>query len=339
MKSETYPVKDPDNLLKIYEPSFPSFLLPFLSAPSLKRIQGTGMHCGMEYTSFPFYKDLAPYSRYIHSLGVALIVYHFTQDKKQSLAGLFHDIATPAFAHVIDFLKGDYAKQEATEEKTAYFIEKDPVIQKDLLDLGLKTEDVFDYHRYPIADNDSPRLSADRLEYTLANFLHFRFASLSTVKSFYEDLSLTKNEEGKEEICFQSQKKAHDFALLTLKNSIAYVRDEDRYGMEYLARLLEKAIQRGVLQENDLYTTEEEVIQKLNSDPLSASDFASFRSLSKIRKEKTPSSPFSYQINSKKRYINPFVKGRGRIQDIDEEVNQKIEEFLSLSFEGYLVKD
>lgn len=34
---------------------------------------------------------------------------------------------------------------------------------------GLTLDDVDDYHRYPIADNDSPRLSADHSEYTLGN--------------------------------------------------------------------------------------------------------------------------------------------------------------------------
>ena len=57
------------------------------------------------------YSKLCPYDWYSsldHSVGVALIILHFTQDKKQTLAGLFHDIATPAFKHTIDFLKGDY---------------------------------------------------------------------------------------------------------------------------------------------------------------------------------------------------------------------------------------
>ena len=39
------------------------------------------------------------------------------------------------------------------------------------------TEDVADYHRYPIADNDSPRLAADRLEYTLGNLFNYGFCS------------------------------------------------------------------------------------------------------------------------------------------------------------------
>ena len=111
-----------DQVLKIYHHKIPSFLVPFFKSEELNRIDEVGMHCGMEYTSFPFYKDFDKYSRFEHSLGVALIVYHFTHDEKMTLAGLFHDIATPSFAHVIDFLKGDHDKQEATEERTSLLI-------------------------------------------------------------------------------------------------------------------------------------------------------------------------------------------------------------------------
>ena len=53
---------------------------------------------------------------------MALIVWHFTHDKKQILAGLFHDIATPTFKHCVDFLNGYYMKQESIEDLTSYMI-------------------------------------------------------------------------------------------------------------------------------------------------------------------------------------------------------------------------
>lgn len=71
------------------------------------------MNCGCEYTSFSRFRNLEPYSRYEHSLGVALIIWHFTGNITQSLAGLLHDVATPVFAHVVDFMCNDHLKQEA----------------------------------------------------------------------------------------------------------------------------------------------------------------------------------------------------------------------------------
>ena len=90
------------NHYRIYHEEIPDFLLDYLRLPILERLKQVGMNCGCEYTSFPQFKILKPYSRYDHSLGVALIVWHFTRDKAQTVAGLLHDIATPVFAHVVD---------------------------------------------------------------------------------------------------------------------------------------------------------------------------------------------------------------------------------------------
>lgn len=316
----------------------PSFLKPFLKSKAMERIDHVGMHCAMEYTSFPFYSQLKKYSRAEHSLGVALLIYRFTKSEKMSLSGLFHDIATPSFAHVIDFLKGDHEKQEATEEKTSEIIRKDETIMTQLKKLSLSLEEVNDYHLYPIADNDSPRLSCDRLEYTLGNFFHYGFASLDEVKEMVNDIKVLKNENGVDEIGFSSFSLAKKFTLLCLKNSEVYTRDEDRYGMEYLARVLKKAIFRGVLKEEDLYGTEEEVIRKLNSDGISKKDFSSFRLLDKVKTEEVPSSLTSFKIPSKKRYINPLLQGKGRIFDLDSEVKEAITSFLEKSFDYYVVK-
>ncbi|MFR3922543.1 MAG: hypothetical protein ACLTYN_11880 [Dysosmobacter welbionis] len=151
----------------LYHPEIPEFLRRLAETPPMARLRQVGMNCGCEYTSFPRFAGWVPYSRFDHSVGVGLIVWHFTGDLRQSAAGLLHDAATPAFAHVVDFLHGDHLHQESTEARTAELIETSPELQALLKEYGLTTEDVADYHRYPIADNDSPQLSADRLEYTL----------------------------------------------------------------------------------------------------------------------------------------------------------------------------
>lgn len=85
----------------------------------MKRLKDIGMNCGLEYTRYPIYRHLTkPYFRYEHSVGTALIVWHFTQDRAQTIAALLHDISTPVFAHVIDFLNEDHLTQESTEGPT-----------------------------------------------------------------------------------------------------------------------------------------------------------------------------------------------------------------------------
>ena len=91
----------------IYHNEIPAVIRDCMTAPCVQRLKNVGMNCGCEYTSFPRFAGLQPYSRFDHSVGVALIVWRFTHDEKQAVAGLLHDVATPVFAHVVDFLKGD----------------------------------------------------------------------------------------------------------------------------------------------------------------------------------------------------------------------------------------
>lgn len=86
----------------------PDFLFPYIETKEMQRIGKISMNCGTDYTQIFHNKFF--YSNLEHSIGVALIVWHFTKDKKQTLSGLFHDIATPVFKHCIDFMNGDHEK-------------------------------------------------------------------------------------------------------------------------------------------------------------------------------------------------------------------------------------
>ena len=318
-----------------YYPEIPPFIKEASQTPEMLRLKDVGMHCGLEYASFTEYKKLKAYSRYEHSLGVALIVWNFTQDKAQSLAGLFHDIATPCFAHVVDFLHGDYENQESTEEKTTAIIDHSKEIQQILKKLNITTAQVADYHLYPIADNDSPKLSADRLEYTLGNFYNYQNLPLTKIQEMYDDLEVMKNETNEAELGFKHEDKAFEFVKYMLKNSYMYSADPDRYAMETLARLLRDAIKDQVIKEEDLYLIEPELIKKLTSDPRYLERWKAYRKLSKVvRSDKEVEG--SLKINAKHRYIDP-LSTKGRVSLIDRELKEEIDKYSNLSFDYWLV--
>lgn len=106
--------------LTILSPEFPEWLLEYIYTPEMLRLDGIGMSCGTLYTKV--YNDKYFYSSLTHSVAVALIIWNFTHDKKQTISGLFHDIATPVFKHCIDFMNGDSEHQESTEERTEQII-------------------------------------------------------------------------------------------------------------------------------------------------------------------------------------------------------------------------
>ena len=321
----------------LYHPEIPEFLRRLAGTPPMARLRQVGMNCGCEYTAFPRFSGWLPYSRFDHSLGVALIVWHFTGDVRQSAAGLLHDVATPAFAHAVDFLHGDHLRQESTESRTAEFISRSPELQALLREYGLTTADVADYHRYPIADNDSPQLSADRLEYTLGDLRCYGFAGADSVRAYYEDLTVWRDETGRPELAFRTPETACAFAEAALSVSRVYVADEDRFAMQALADLLREAVRRKVLTEDDLYQTEPLVIQKLEADPASAARWRRFRRFCRVeRRTDQPEGGVWFRIPAKLRYIDPLAMGRGRVSQWDAGVRQAQESFLATDFSRWI---
>lgn len=325
-----------DRRLSLYHEKLPAFLPPFLETPELRRLRGVGMNCGCEYTAFPRFRGLPAYSRYTHSLGAALIVWHFTGDTAQTLAALFHDIATPVFAHSIDFLRGDYLRQEATESGTAEILRASPAITRLLRELDIPVEAVEDYHRYPVADNDAPRLSADRLEYTLGNSLAYGFASERELAAWYGDLRVAQAPDGRTELAFSSLEAARGFARAALRCSQVYVSDEDRYAMQMLAELLREALRRGCVTEADLGCTEAELIEKLEGDDAMRERWHAFRALHRMRRDEAAPAEKRRVIPAKKRCIDPLVLYRGRLSALDAAFARALTEFLAAPQDAWL---
>ena len=314
----------------LYHEAVPSILSACMEAPCMRRLKGVGMNCGCEYTSFPRFAGLLPYSRFDHSVGVGLIVWHFTHDPKQAVAGLLHDVASPVFAHVVDFLRGDYLVQESTEEGTEAIIAQDKTLARVLTEYGLTVDDVSDYHRYPIADNDSPRLSSDRLEYTLGNLINYRIRTPEQVKAYYDDLVVSVNEAGEDELAFSTASLAADFTTASLACSGIYVSDEDRYAMQMLSELLRFALDRGVLTDADLMTAEPAVIGKLCADEETAAAWKRFCAFDTMMRSDAPKERGQWRkIPAKKRYIDPLIAGVGRVREHDPRVREALEAFLA----------
>lgn len=320
---------------EIENESIPSYLKEFIAVKEFQRLKNVGMSCGLEYTSFPFFKDIFPYSRYDHSIGVALLLSRFTDDKKIIISGLYHDISTPCFAHVIDFLNGDREKQESTEEKTKAIIRSSIEIQNLLKKYNLLEDDINDYHLYPLADNDTPKLSCDRLEYHIGNSLQYKSLSLKEMKEIISDLVVLKNEIGEVEIGFSTLDLAKKFVKASLINSRTYISNEDRYSMEILARLLKDFLVKNIISQDDLYLEEPYIIEKINSNPYSKELFDKFKSLSEVDVKENERDGY-INIRAKKRYINPLIKNKGRILDLDSELKENVDELLKIDFKEYL---
>ncbi len=225
----------------ILEPDFPQWLIEYINTEELLKQQYISITCGTIYSNL--FKSSYFYSSLDHSVAVALICWHFTHDKKITLSGLFHDIATPVFKHCIDFLHEDYMQQDTTEELTIEILKNSKKIMTLLKRDGILLEEVSNYQLYPIADNDTPLLSSDRLEYTLSNALFtYQLTDAKTIKKIYHDIEIQTNEQQEQELGFRTPQIAMEFVHLMSKNSHIYIEDKTRFSMQLLADIITKRI-------------------------------------------------------------------------------------------------
>ena len=333
---------------KILSPEIPGFLEDYIEVPEMQKQAGISVSCGTFYSKlFPDIKLW--YSSLDHSVAVSLIIWNFTKDKKQTLSGLFHDIATPAFKHCIDFLNGDYEKQESTEGLTTKIISESKEIMSLLNRDGIKIEEVSDYHIYPIADNDTPQLSADRLEYTLSNGLGVRKTiwSLEEIKEIYENIEIQKNEKGIKELGFKDKKLAEKFVKGMSELSSSYITNETKITMQFLADIIKKMNKKGLINKEDLYKlSEKDVIEKIENceyDNISRC-FKFWKNTTQINETDIPvEDKYCVSINAKRRYINPLVESDDdnyvRINEISNTAKQDIERCLNFKTKKYAYFD
>ena len=322
----------------ILEPKFPDWINDYINTQELLSQRYISITCGTIYSNL--FESEFFFSSLDHSVAVALIIWHFTHDKKQTLAGLFHDIATPAFKHCIDFLNGDYMTQESTEDLTTKIIKKFSEIVKLLERDNIRISEIDDYHIYPIADNDTPRLSADRLEYSLSNALFtYKLLDKENIKEIYNDIEIQKNEENEMELGFKTKKIARKFVKVTSRLSIIYREYRTRYSMQFIADILKQLSNENKISKQDLYNLKEsEVIDIIESSKYN-NIFNIWKNATKVKTSKEePKDVYYVHHGAKIRYIDPLVNEE-RISRICKIANSMINKNLSYDMNNYVYLD
>ena len=166
--------------------------------------------------------------------------------------------------------------------------------------------------------------------------MNYGFASAEKAAEIYEDLIAADNEFGSPELVFRHENTAKDFAFAALKCSEVYVSDPDRLAMQVLSDLLAEALSLEIINEADLMKTEPELIEKLENSPLS-SRWESFRALSRTFTSDSPvEGYFCRVIPAKKRRIDPYVLGKGRMSLLCPEFGMLTEAFLARPQDYYV---
>ena len=330
--------KEIKEYFKVLEPEFPEWLNEYINTKELLSQQYISVTCGTIYSDL--FESKFFFSSLDHSVAVALIVWHFTHDKKQTLSGLFHDIATPVFKHCVDFLNGDYMTQESTEDLTTNIIKNSKEIMKLLERDNIDVSEIDNYHMYPIADNDTPKLSADRLEYSLSNALFtYELLDLDAIAEIYNDIEIEKNEEGEVELGFKTKKIARNFVKVTSRLSVIYREDRTRYSMQLIADILKRLSDENKITKEDLYKLKESDVISIIENSKYSKIFNIWKYAKKVKTSKEkPENVYYVYHGAKVRYIDPLFNGE-RMSKCCKIAKKYIDNNLAYDMNNYVYLD
>ena len=247
-------------------------------------------------------------SRFAHSLTTSLLTYKVTKDKTMTIAALFHDVATPCFSHVIDYMNEDYEKQESTEELTEDIIKNDKYLLKCLREDNIDVDDVINFKKFSIVDNDRPKCCADRLDGVILTGIGWtKNISKDDIKNIISDVRVFKNEDNEDELGFNNGDVVSKIIDVSKSIDLYCHTNEDNYMMQLLATITKLSIERGYITYDDLYSLNEiELFNRLKN----SKDKGLLDKLNLFENINVDSIPKTELPNVKVRVLKPLVNGK-----------------------------
>jgi hypothetical protein len=289
-------------------PNIPEFLNKYLTLPSLNRLKDVGYFCGMDYASSNIYNFKEYISRYMHSLSTSLLVYYLTKDKRYTLQALFHDISTPVFSHVIDYMNKDYIYQETTEEFTELILKSDKKLLEYLELDKIPLDNLVNFKFSTIVDSPRPKMCADRLDGIILNGSYWtKTLNKKDIFNIIKSTELYINEESIPEIGFNNITAYNKVVETNDLTNIEMHSNYDNYMMELLANITRHLINKEYIKYEDLYfLTENKIFELINN--IEDKEIKEYIFLFKnIKKEEIP---LVKQEEIKERKLKPLLNGK-----------------------------
>ena len=290
-----------------YISDIPDFLYKYLDLDIMLRLKDISVLCGMDNASKDIYNFKFYMSRFNHSLNAALITWRLTNDKTQTLAALFHDVSTPVFSHVIDYMNGDYVNQESTEFKTKDVLLSSRILLDYLKEDNIDINNIIDFKSYSIVDLPRPALCADRLDNLIGGGMCWaKNVELSDAKSIIDNLTTCINEKGQREITLYSLELCKYLRYINNEINRLTHTQEDTYMMMLLASITKCLIKNSIISYDDLYKLTEPQIVYIIKQNLDIPELC--RMWNTFRKITKPVPMVDVKI--KEMSLEPYYKGR-----------------------------
>ncbi len=251
-------------------------------------------------------------TRYEHSIGVWYLSNKYKRPIEEQIAALLHDIPHTAFSHVIDFVVKD--ENHEFHERFTRKIILDSEIPSILTKNGIGTNKVLQKENYDLLENDLPDISVDRWDYFMRDGYTIGFLPKTLIHEFLNGIYLENNK-----FYFEDIRLASVFSILFVNFSRLIWLDPTSHGaFSLLAKALRIAMENNNITEEDFFTDDETLLEKLKS--------ANNSDINKLLSRLEPGNEFVYAEEheaefygpDKPRYVNPLVKTEKGLQRISE---------------------
>jgi len=265
------------------------------SVQRLKHIRQQGLpkewHYGVEF------------SRYEHSIGVYILLDKLNAPLDEKIAGLLHDVSHTAFSHLYDYLIGN--KDESHGDNIFLeFLKKDKELVKILKKYNYKLEEIVDFSKFKLLERKAPNLCADRIDYTLREYVAFKNEKTLTDGLIKDFIVVNK------EIIFKTKKSAkifYDLYKYFAENHWGGITHMIRYNI--FVDVLKKALELKMIKYSDFFKTDDYIINiiKKSKDKLIQDN------LKKLKSKKIKVLDDGSYFTGKKRFVNPKYLSKGKV--------------------------
>lgn len=269
------------------------------------------------------------HSRFAHSLGVYLLLRKHNTSLEEQIAGLIHDVSHSAFSHCIDYILEVGSEKEHNHQDNLFddYIRKTE-IPKIIKKFGFDLEYVLNDKNFPLKEKNLPDLCADRIDYSLKTAVIFGELNEQDKNYLLENLT-TKNNNW----VFKNFESAKRYAELFLKlNMTHYAGFSSAIMFRVVGDCLRYALQKGYILENDLYTTDKIVIEKVKMFLDKDEKLKLFweRMNNKVKVSNNPNN-YDVKVFCKSRIVNSLFINNGvlkRVSEVESRWNDIIEKEL-----------
>ena len=280
-------------------------LLDLLDSTAMQRLHGVFQHGISGWLGIT-----GPVTRYEHSVGTMLLTRRLGVSLLAQIAALLHDVSHTAWSHVIDYV------MEQADGRSYHEVQKAPYmtgsdIPTILADHGYDWHDVLYEDAFPVLEQPTPALCADRLDYFFRDSRGMNLATDADIHAILSHLVLYDSRIVTTDVGV-ARRLAETYMAMD-QASWANFREVGLYNL--MAQAIQTGLRQGILEKRDFWTTDEAVWAKLHS-----SNNAEFQQqlhlISKntrfIRDETSP----EFRVRVKLRTIDPDVLIDGQVHTL-----------------------